>query len=446
MDATRRRWERHWSSALSNEEIEWLAYTAGITSVRLPVGYFTLGAQFTKGTPFEGDIANVYVNAWEAVIRLCERLYAVGIGVLLDFHALPGGANDQDHGGTSSGKAELWGNRGCLELAKRAVVFMAGEVKRERVRGCLGIQMCNEACWGALGIWEWYEGVVRAVGEVDVSLPLYVSDGWDLGKGMEWCGRVNREGTGCPVGVAVPKYFCFTETDKKESPNQIIQRVGGEMGDVLMGSGNVVEKGAVQVMVVEWSCVMSAETWGKVREEDRSGLVRRFGRAQSEQWRKRAGGAYFWTAKMDWMDGGEWGLFEMVKKGALVAPANLMLDFHQVKEKMERARLLKDGKKKVAVDNHVRYWDSVAPKGHSEHWRFEQGWDLGYADASVFYEMRASGAVEGAKLGADTIGVLELWILKRLRESGQRSAFVWEWEHGFRQGVSVFEHAVEDSS
>ena len=263
---------------------------------------------------------------------------------------------------------------------------------------------------------------------------------------MEWCKRVNKGGMGCPVGFAVPKYFCFTETDKKESPNQIIQRVGGEMDDLLVGSGNVVEKGAVQVMVVEWSCAMSTETWGQVREEDRSGLVRGFGRAQSEQWRKRAGGAFFWTAKMDWMDGGEWGLFEMMKKGSLVAPASLMLDFDLVKDKLERARLLRDGKKKVAVDNHVRYWDSVAPKGRFEHWRFERGWDLGYADALVFYGMRVSGAVEGAKLGADTIGVLELWILKRLRESGQRSAFVWEWEHGFRQGVSAFEHAVEEPS
>ena len=410
------------------------------------MGYFTLGPQFTKGTPFEGPISSVYVNAWEAVLRLCERIYAVGIGVLLDFHSLPGGANDQDHSGTSSGKAELWGNPWYLELAKRGVVFMAGEVKRGTVRGCAGIQICNEACWGAQGMWEWYDDVVRAVGQVDFGLPLYVSDGWDLRRGLEWCARINREGLGCPIGVAVPKYFCFTDADKNESPNQVIQRVGSEMGDVLAGSGNVVEKGAVQVMVVEWSCAMSGETWGKASEEDRGGLVRQFGGAQSEQWRKRAGGAFFWTAKMDWMDGGEWGLVEMVKKEAIVAPANHMLGYDEVRENLERAKLLRDGKRKAAVDDHVRYWDNTAPGGRFEHWRFEQGWDLGYADALVFYEMRLSGAVQGAKSGADTIGALELWILKRLRESGQHSGFLWEWEHGFRQGVSAFEHAVEQSS
>ena len=191
---------------------------------------------------------------------------------------------------------------------------------------------------------------------------MLVMDGiW--GRGMQWCARVNREGMGCPVGVAVPKYFCFTEIDKNESPNQIIQRVGSEMGDVLAGSGNVVEKGAVQVMVVEWSCAMSGETWGKVRGEDRNGLVRQFGRAQSEQWRTRAGGAFFWTAKMDWMDGGEWGLSEMVEKEAIVAPANLMLGFDEVRERLERAKLLRNGKRKVAVDDHVRYWGQCCTKG-----------------------------------------------------------------------------------
>ena len=34
------------------------------------------------------------------------------------------------------------------------------------------------------------------------------------------------------------------------------------------------------------------------------------------------------------------------------------------------------------------------------------------------------------------LGMLDLWCLKRLRESGQAgAAFVWEWEQGLRQGV-----------
>ena len=32
----------------------------------------------------------------------------------------------------------------------------------------------------------------------------------------------------------------------------------------------------------------------------------------------------------------------------------------------------------------------------------------------------------------------ELWVLKRIRESGQGGAFVWEYEQGIRQGVKDF--------
>lgn len=43
---------------------------------------------------------------------------------------------------------------------------------------------------------------------------------------------------------------------------------------------------------------------------------------------------------------------------------------------------------------------------------------------------------------ADMIGSLELWMLKRLRDSGQSGDFAWEYEHGFRQGVSAFKESM----
>ncbi len=438
VEATRSKWEQHWDSALSDEELRWLAHEAHITSVRLPVGYFTLGPSFAKGTPFAGPISEVYTDAWDAVLRLCVRLYDVGIGVLLDFHALPGGANDQDHGGTSSKKVELWGNSKNLELAKRCLLFMAEEIARGKIPGCVGIELCNEACWGAKGMYEWYDDVVHAIGRVDGSIPLYISDGWDLSTALAWCARANKRGTGCPVGVDTHKYYCFTEHDKDQSPQRIIERVQSELCEVQNVGGSVIDRGAVGVFVGEWSCVLDGESWYKSGGADRDDLVREFGRAQSGQWRQKAGGAFFWTAKMQWMDGGEWGLIEMVKKGAVVPPGNLTLSFEDVMKRVGRAKQLVGPKRREAVDGHVGYWNSTAPGGHFEHWRFEQGWDLGFADALSFYEMRVSGNVQGAQTGADTIGSLELWILKRLRESGQTGGFAWEWEQGVRQGVSAF--------
>ena len=440
--ATCHKWQSHYASALSDCEIAWLAHEAHITTIRLPIGYFTLGPSFTNGTPFSGSVSEVYNDAWPAVLRLCERLYDAGIGVLLDLHALPGGANDQDHGGTSSKKAELWGNSHHLKLAKRCLCFMAEEVAKGNIQGCMGIELCNEACWDPEGMYEWYEDVVKAIGRVDASIPLYISDGWDLGRAVAWCAGLNKRGSGNLVAVDTHRYYCFTEEDKMQSPQQIVERVRGELGEVGAACGSVVDKGAVDIVMGEWSCALSGESWGKANGADRDESIRAFGRAQGEQWRSRAAGAFFWTAKMDWMDGGEWGLFEMVKRGAVVPPADLTLSFDEVTKRARQAKELKDEKKREATQAHIGYWDSTATGGKFEHWRFEQGWDLGFADAMAFYEMRAKVNDLGVRTGADTFGALELWITKRLRESRQSGGLIWEWEHGFRQGVSAFEGLV----
>jgi aryl-phospho-beta-D-glucosidase BglC (GH1 family) len=74
---------------------------AKVTSVRLPIGWFTLGPQFCSGTAFE-PVAPVYTNQWAWVRKYVQAAADHGIGVLLDLHALPGGANDQEHSGTGT--------------------------------------------------------------------------------------------------------------------------------------------------------------------------------------------------------------------------------------------------------------------------------------------------------------------------------------------------------
>ncbi len=362
--------------------------------------------------------------------------------MLLDLHALPGNANTEDHGGVSTKKAELWGNKSNLALAKRCLLFVAEEVQKGSIKGCIGIELCNEACWGAKGMYQWCTDVVSAIGRVDVSIPLYISDAWDLGSAMAWCKGMNKRGAGNPIGVDTHRYYTFTDRDKSQSPGQIIERVRSELDEVHIGPGDATDTGAVQVIVGEWSCCMTEDSWAKAGGADKDDLVRQFGKAEIEQWREKAGGAFFWTAKMEWMDGGEWGLFEMVKKGAVLPSANLVLPLEEVRMAAERAKRQSLDRKAKAKDAHVCYWNSTAPGGQFEHWRFEQGWDLGFADALAFFEMRANGNLQGARHGGDVIGVLELWILKRLRETGQTGGFAWEWEHGFRQGVGDFRDSL----
>jgi len=69
MDGARGKWEEHWRNALSEGDLQWLVNEAKCTSIRLPIGYFTLGPEYCKGTPFEG-VGGVYEGAWVSIFSL----------------------------------------------------------------------------------------------------------------------------------------------------------------------------------------------------------------------------------------------------------------------------------------------------------------------------------------------------------------------------------------
>jgi len=157
LEATREKWQAHWAAALTESDFIYLTTVAYCTTIRLPIGYFTLGPKFSKHTPFAMSPSQVYINAWLAVINLVRRCHAHGIGVLLDLYACPGGANAETHSGTSSGKAELWGDEANLALTKRCLSFIAMEIKNPGLEGVVGIQLCNEPIRDAPGLYEWYD-------------------------------------------------------------------------------------------------------------------------------------------------------------------------------------------------------------------------------------------------------------------------------------------------
>lgn len=198
--------------------------------------------------------------------------------------------------------------------------------------------------------------------------------------------------------------------------------------------GSVLNGGAVQLIVGEYSCVLADEAWQRGNKEQ---LVALFGRTQSARYQQRAGGAFFWTYKMDWMPGGEWGFKQMVEQGAITPPHNLSLSSEQVAQRIDIAQAQRDGRRGRDWGSHCSWWDGNHP-GNYEHKRFEIGWTLGWDDAVAFFGMRNTSG----RRGGDKIGMLDLWILKRLRESCQDGDFVWEWEHGFRQGVKAFYEAA----
>ena len=432
----------HYRSALTDSDLAWLVRDARVTTIRLPIGYWTLGARFCAGTPFE-PLTEVYAGAWTEVKNLVGRARAAGLGVLLDLHGLPGGANKDAHSGTEGGQAGLWGSRENLARATEACVFVAAEARG--MDGVVGVQVVNEACWGAggRGMYEWYEEVIGKIAEVDGDMPVYVSDAWDLEGCLKWAsGRTVIGGKKTyprnPVVVDAHRYYTFTEKDHRQSPQEIIARVPGELGELKGKEGSLVTRGEAQVIIGEWSCVMSEETWAKVKPEEKQGLTRQFGQAQSKQWQEKAGGSYFWTMKMGWMDGGGWGFVEQTKKGHVSPPPWLLLSFDDVRNRSQAAQGKKPQLAEAARHSHDAFWTKKSPGKKFEHHLYGEGWDVGFSDALKFFTLRADGLLEGAAEGGDKIGCLEIWVKKRLIESGERGGFAWEWEQGIRAGAAAF--------
>ncbi|KAJ9375788.1 CAZyme family GH5 [Paecilomyces variotii] len=443
LEATRAKWEKHWRTALTDEDFQWLKNVAHCNCIRLPIGYFTLGPAFCKGTAFDGEPAKVYVNAWSIAKELIERCHHEGIGILVDVHCLPGGANGDAHSGTDNGKAELWKSSKNLSRAKDCISFLLQDIARHGMPGVIGLQVCNEAQWNASGMYQWYDDVLAIASSVDPSLPIYISDAWNLTACLDYAAKKNRVDTRTPVNPVIidtHKYYTFTESDRSKSPQEIISRIPKELEELRNRQGSISDhKTAVAVYVGEYSCVLDGRTWNRVDPSQRPELTKTFGNAQTEVWTSKASGSAFWTFKMDWMDGGDWGFKEQVKKGAIPPPRWTTIPQAEVLAKVKEAEAQRSYFRNHSLAEHTRFWDSSAPGVHFEHWRYAYGWDLGFSDAMNFFCARAHGVIPGEGDGGDMIGARELWLKKRMLETNQFGLnFGWIWEAGFRRGARDF--------
>lgn len=132
--------ERHWDTFITQSDFQYLA-NIGINTVRLPIGYWSLGPGFCAGTPFE-SVADVYRNAWPQVIRAINMAGQAGIGVLVDLHGAPGSQNGQPHSGISDGATNLFTDPSDQDKTVSALVWLAQQLVH--VTNVVGIQMLNE--------------------------------------------------------------------------------------------------------------------------------------------------------------------------------------------------------------------------------------------------------------------------------------------------------------
>jgi hypothetical protein len=84
-------------------------------------------------------------------------------------------------------------------------------------------------------MYQWYDSVIAAIGQVDASIPIYISDAWDLATALSYVdgkNNVNNTGNSNPVVVDTHKYYTFSDADRAQSPQQIIARIPNELGEL----------------------------------------------------------------------------------------------------------------------------------------------------------------------------------------------------------------------
>ena len=76
---------------------------------------------------------------------------------------------------------------------------------------------------------------------------------------------------------------------------------------------------------------------------------------------------------MDNMLGNEWSFKATIAKGAIIAPSNLSFPGQAIAERCDAAEDRRSHKMVEAMQAHTSSWDSKAPGGKFEHWRFADG-------------------------------------------------------------------------
>lgn len=139
-EAARSVLERHWDTFITQEDFDNLA-KIGINTVRLPIGYWSLGPGFLGGTPFE-PVADVYRNAWSRVLRAIGMASQAGVGVLVDLHGAVGSQNGQPHSGISDGATSLFTSPDNVAKTLEVLRFLMQQLSY--VTNVVGIQILNE--------------------------------------------------------------------------------------------------------------------------------------------------------------------------------------------------------------------------------------------------------------------------------------------------------------
>ncbi|KAI0353871.1 glycoside hydrolase [Trametes cingulata] len=425
--------ERHWDTWIVEDDWAWLA-ERGINTVRIPIGYYHIcgvDPSVLEGTDF-ADLHGVFAGAWTRITNALATAHRYGIGVLFDLHAAPGKQNADAHSGTSSEPSFFKNPRNMAHTIQILSAFATHLTRFARshdppLPNLVGIELLNEPAPGSANeaLKKWYRDAFRALRAIDPDLPLYISDSWQTD---DYAGFVKAADTPFVV-LDHHLYRCFTSgdiatpaaeharrlRDSNDGTPQMFARVAGE----LEGAGGA-------LVIGEWSAALHPGSLHGIADERQA--KREYVEAQLQLFDRHCAGWFFWTYKKE--TGGDTGWSFRDAVDASVFPLNFKRRAGASATRDAASEARRDQARDKALGEHSGYWQQYP--GHYEHWRFAEGFTKGWDDAYMFASLGQGAFME-------EIGFVGPWKQRRVREHIREKgdSNVWEFEHGFSQGLTA---------
>ncbi|GAC72606.1 hypothetical protein PANT_7d00186 [Moesziomyces antarcticus T-34] len=278
--------EQHWDTWITEDDFRKLAQM-GINTVRLPIGYWSVGPYFTHYSPFE-QYSSVYEYSWRYVARAINWAAKYDIGVIVDLHGAYGSQNGQAHSGLNDGNIQ-WYNSWNQNLTTEILVWIANEISD--VTNVIGIQLLNEP-QNRDSYWTWLPtamDAMRAVSPYAKTIPLYFHDAFVLEKGAAFVQKRSDF-----VVSDHHAYYVYTPQDQALSAQGHISKLDGSIMNQFVQQSAVARR---NLIVGEWSCALAWSSIQGSQNPDRDQTE--FCQTQQDIWQTTGAGWTFWSYKME---------------------------------------------------------------------------------------------------------------------------------------------------
>jgi len=419
---------------MTEDDWAWIA-DKGLNAVRIPIGYYHIcGADpsVLHGTDF-ADFGHVYQGAWARITHTIASAQRHGLAVLIDLHAAPGKQNRDAHGGTS-GEPHFFDRKNMAHTIHVLSVLVTqlntfASSADPPLHNIIGVELLNEPMQNS-SLEGWYLDAISALRRIDSSIPVYIGDTWMTD---QYAGFIEKHASSIPFTVLDHHlYRCYTQQDIATSAEQHVKNLrdpNAATPQMLSRVSQKLQASGGALVVGEWSGALNPGSLRGVGNEHEA--RHQFIAAQLELYEQYCAGYFFWTYKKQHAGDKGWSLRDAVEAG--VFPTRVGSNAREAVTRDDPQRSIRrDQARDKAIGEHTTYWNQHP--GHYEHWRFDEGFIQGWEDAWLFF---ASVASLPPRASVPELGFRGPWAKQRAQEHARRkgASNLWEFEHGFLQGV-----------